>query len=110
MPGDIIIRKKYQDRLLPFVRKQLIKVLTGQRRVGKSYILKQTILHINQSDPSANIIYINKENLNFDSIKTATDLNDYVLSNTREGVANYVFVDEIQEIGQFEKAMRSLLL
>jgi predicted AAA+ superfamily ATPase len=110
MPGDIIIRKKYQDRLLPFVRKQLIKVLTGQRRVGKSYILKQTILHINQSDPSANILYINKENLTFDSIKTATDLNDYVLKNTKEGVANYVFVDEIQEIKQFEKAMRSLLL
>jgi len=110
MQGDIIIRKKYQDRLLPFVGKQLIKVLTGQRRVGKSYILKQTMLHINQNDPSANILYINKENLTFDGIKTAADLNDYVLQNTREGVTNYVFVDEIQEIAQFEKAMRSLLL
>jgi predicted AAA+ superfamily ATPase len=110
MQEDIIIRKKYQDRILPFMGKQIIKVLTGQRRVGKSYILRQLMLHIGQNDPSANIIYINKENLTFDSIKTAADLHDYVLKNTREGIRNYVLVDEIQEIEQFEKAMRSLLL
>ncbi len=110
MQEDIIIRKKYQDQLLPFHGKPLIKVLTGQRRVGKSYILKQTIQHIEQEDKSANILYINKENLVFDSIKTASDLNDYVQKNTMPGVKNYVFIDEIQEIEQFEKAMRSLLL
>jgi len=110
MPEDIIVRKKYQDMLIPFVGKQLIKVLTGQRRVGKSYILKQTMDFIRQNDPSGHILYINKENLTFDSLKTAADLNDYVLKNTAEGIKNYVFVDEIQEIEQFEKAMRSLLL
>lgn len=110
MKEDIIIRSKYSDRMLPFIGKQLIKVLTGQRRVGKSYILKQTMIHISQNDPNANIVYINKENLAFDGIKTANDLNDYVVNNTKEGVINYIFVDEIQEIEQFEKAMRSLLL
>lgn len=110
MQEDIIIRNKYHNSLLPYIGKQLIKVLTGQRRVGKSYILKQTMLHISKADPSANIIYINKEDLSFDSIKTATDLDEYVRSNTKEGVVNCVFVDEIQEIFQFEKAMRSLLL
>jgi len=110
MTEDIIIRSKYHNKLLPFIGKQLIKVLTGQRRVGKSYILKQTILQITGNDPTAQIVYINKENLAFDSIKTAEDLNKYVLTNTKEGVRNYVFIDEIQEIEQFEKAMRSLLL
>ena len=110
MAEDIIIRSKYHDKLLPFIGKQIIKVLTGQRRVGKSYILKQTMLQISQDDPNANIIYINKENLAFDTIKTAADLNDYVQLNTKEGVTNYIFIDEIQEIDQFEKAMRSLLL
>lgn len=110
MAEDIIIRSKFHDKLLPFIGKQIIKVLTGQRRVGKSYILKQTMLQISQDDPNANIIYINKENLAFDTIKTAADLNDYVQLNTKEGVTNYIFIDEIQEIDQFEKAMRSLLL
>lgn len=110
MQENIIIRKKYQDMLLPFMGKQLIKVLTGQRRVGKSYILKQTMGFISQNDPSGHIIYINMEDMIFGSIKTAADLNDYVLKNTKEGAKNYVFVDEIQEIESFEKAMRSLLL
>ena len=50
MQEEIIIRKKYHDQLLPFQGKPLIKVLTGQRRVGKSYILKQTIQGIEQED------------------------------------------------------------
>jgi len=110
MQEDIIIRTKYREQLLPFQGKPLIKVLTGQRRVGKSYILKQTIQQIEHDDKSANILYINKENLAFDQIKIASDLNDYVQKHTKEGVKNYVFIDEIQEIDQFEKAMRSLLL
>jgi len=84
--------------------------LTGQRRVGKSTILKQLIQQIEHEEPSANILYINKENLKFDSIKNANDLNDYVQSNSKEGVKNYIFIDEIQEIVEFEKALRSLLL
>jgi len=110
MQEDIIIRPKYHHQLLPFQGKQLIKVLTGQRRVGKSYILKQLIQQIEREDKSANILYINKENMAFDSIKTASDLNDYVQNNSKQGVKNYIFIDEIQEIEQFEKAMRSLLL
>ena len=110
MQEEIIIRQKYHDQMVPFQGKPIIKVLTGQRRVGKSYILKQTIQHIEQVDETANILYINKESLAFEAIKTASDLNDYVLKNTKESVKNYIFVDEIQEITQFEKAMRSLLL
>jgi len=110
MQKDIIIRQKYLDKILPFIQKPLIKVLTGQRRVGKSYILKQTIQYIQEIDKTANIIYINKENIVFDFIKTGIDLNDFVEKETKTEVKNYVFIDEIQEIEEFEKAMRSLLL
>ncbi len=110
MKDTIITRQKYQDKLTPFIGKQIIKVLTGQRRVGKSYILKQTINQILAKNPKAHILYINKEDFRFDSIKTAADLHNYVLKNTKKRVKNYVFIDEIQEIAQFEKALRSLLL
>ncbi len=110
MEYPVISRERYYKKLQPFMGKQLVKVLTGQRRVGKSYILKQIIDYIKQQDSKANILYINKEDLSFEFIRTAIDLNDYVVKNTRKGVKNYIFIDEIQEIAEFEKALRSLLL
>jgi predicted AAA+ superfamily ATPase len=56
-----ISRPVYTDRIKPFIDKEIIKVISGQRRVGKSYILFQLIDFIRLSNPSANIIYINKE-------------------------------------------------
>jgi predicted AAA+ superfamily ATPase len=106
---DLIIRERYAAKIQSYVGKQLIKVITGQRRVGKSYILRQTMAHIRQLDAEAHIIYVDKENMKFADIKAAEDLNRYVHQNTKQGVVNYVFIDEIQEIAQFEKAMRSLL-
>ena len=110
MEEDIIIREKYLKKIIPFFNKQLIKVLTGQRRVGKSYILKQIVQHIKQTNNESHIIYVDKEDLNFVGIKSALDLNDYVKTNTKPGIKNYIFIDEIQEIDQFEIALRSLLL
>jgi predicted AAA+ superfamily ATPase len=78
--------------------------------VGKSYLLYQIINYLKSDDPNANIIYINKEDLQFDSIKDAASLNEYVLSQSRPDVINYIFIDEIQDIVDFEKALRSLLL
>ena len=109
MENEVIFRKRYSDKIKPFIGKQIIKVLTGQRRVGKSYVLKQTIKHIKRFDKGANIIYIDKEDLAFDGIKTAEGLYEYVKDKTAKKVKNYVFIDEIQEIREFERAMRSLL-
>ena len=109
MENDVIQRKRYSDKIKPFIGKQIIKVLTGQRRVGKSYVLKQIIEQIWQLDKNANIIYIDMEDLFFDFIKTAEDLNKYIKSKTIDKNKNYVFIDEIQEIKKFEKTMRSLL-
>lgn len=107
---DIITRDRYMDKTASFIGKQLIKVFTGQRRVGKSYVLKQTVRHIRRADKKAHIIYIDKEDLSFAGIRSAADLHGYVKANTKKGAKNYIFIDEIQEIDSFETALRSLLL
>ncbi|MES2446027.1 MAG: ATP-binding protein [Bacteroidota bacterium] len=110
IPSKFITRDKYIAKIEPFLGKSIIKVLTGQRRVGKSYLIFQLISYVKQKDENANIIYINKEDLQFDFIKNANDLNQYVASKLKNKQINYIFIDEIQDIIDFEKALRSLLL
>ncbi len=110
IPSQITSRDAYVNQIKPFIRKGLIKVLSGQRRVGKSYLLFQLIHFIQSQDPTGNIIYINKEDLQFDAIRDAASLNEYILSVSKQNVPNYIFIDEIQDIVEFEKALRSLLL
>ncbi|MDP2112646.1 MAG: ATP-binding protein [Bacteroidota bacterium] len=110
IPSKVLKRDSYVSRIIPFMRKPIIKVLTGQRRVGKSYLLFQLIEQILKEEPQANVIYINKEDLEFDFIQDAKGLNDYVVSKFKSEGMNYIFIDEIQDITDFEKALRSLLL
>ena len=110
IPTQIIHRKRYLNRLKPFIDKQVIKVLTGQRRVGKSYLLYQLIQYIQATKSKPTIIYINKEDLAFAHIKNAIDLSNYVNENASKNGKSYVFIDEIQDIEDFHVALRSLLL
>jgi len=110
LPEKILSRPRYIDQVKPFMRKNLIKVLSGQRRVGKSYLLFQLMETIRQEEQDAPVIYINKEDLQFDFIRNAQDLHQYILSRKEDGRKNYIFIDEIQDITEFEKALRSLLL
>lgn len=103
-------RKGYIDRIKPFMQKSVAKVLTGQRRVGKSFLLYQLIEDILAEEPDANIIYINLEDFAFSSLQTAEDLHSYIISHSKEKAKNYIFIDEIQDIPGFEKVIRSLLL
>ena len=103
-------RKGYIDRIKPFMQKSVVKVLTGQRRVGKSFLLYQLIEEILGEEPDANIIYINLEDFAFSSLQTAEDLHSYIISHSKEKAKNYIFIDEIQDIPGFEKVIRSLLL
>lgn len=103
-------RKGYIDRIKPFMQKSVAKVLTGQRRVGKSFLLYQLIEEILAEEPDANIIYVNLEDFTFSSLQTAEDLHSYIISHSKEKVKNYIFIDEIQDIPGFEKVIRSLLL
>lgn len=110
IPANLIERETYTRRLEPFLGKPVVKVITGQRRTGKSYILYQIMARIRMEDPGANIIYINKEDTAFDSIRLYSDLIDYIKTKSDRKQRNYIFIDEIQEITDFEKAVRSLLL
>lgn len=109
-PKNIIPRPIYLNKVKPFMGKNLIKVFTGQRRVGKSYLLYQLMQEIQQTENNAHLIYINKEDLAFSAIKNAENLHDYIQQEKSSTQKSHVFIDEIQEIKDFEVALRSLLL
>lgn len=101
-----IVRQKYLDQVKPFINKQIIKVFTGQRRVGKSYLMLQIMDLVKQKNKNAHIIYIDKENYAFEYIQNHTDLTKYLALNTKTHAKTYLFIDEVQEIKDFEKAVR----
>ena len=104
-------RPIYLKKIQPFINKDIIKVLIWQRRVWKSYILFQIIdeLKNNFWVLESQIIYINKELNEFDFIKDYNDLLAYIKNSNWELQAKkYVFIDEIQDITNFEKALRDL--
>lgn len=102
-------RPYYLNKIRPFIGSDLIKVLVGQRRVGKSYILWQLIDEIKRKNKKANIVYINKEENEFDNIINDQDLIVYAEEKIIKNEKNYLFIDEIQEIENFEKALRHLV-
>lgn len=101
MNRQYINRPIYTERIKPFIGKQLIKVLIGQRRVGKSYILIQLMDVIKQMDPQAHIIHVDKELLSFVDIKDSIALYNHVCSHLSDSDTNYLFIDEVQEIADF---------
>ncbi len=105
---EYIEREYYTNRIKPYINKQIIKVFIGQRRVGKSNILLQTIDYIKRENENSNIIYINKELYEFSSIKTSSDLYSVVKESIITGKDNFLFIDEVQDINEFEIAVRSL--
>lgn len=110
IPKTLIRRKTYELKVQPFMRKNIIKVFTGQRRVGKSFLLFQLMESILKDEPKANIIYINLEDFEFSSIQTPEKLYEYIHVLIQKEQRNYIFIDEIQEIEGFEKVVRSLNL
>jgi uncharacterized protein len=82
--------------------------MVGQRRVGKSYLLLQLMDRILEQNAKANIIYINKELFEHDTLRDYKDLMKVVRVQTDSSKENYLFIDEIQDIEHFEKAIRSL--
>lgn len=109
-PEILKIRQRYLKRIAPFIGKSILKILSGQRRVGKTFLIFQIIDQIKELNPDANIICINCEDLDFSFIRNGKELNSYILSKWKEGVSNHIFIDEIQEIEEYEKTLSSLLL
>jgi len=106
---NYIKRPYYSTRIIPFIDKQIIKVLTGQRRVGKSFVLYQLMDEIKKRNKKANIVYINRELEEFLFIQDNKDLNNYLKDKWQEGKSNYLIIDEVQEIRNFQLTLRSAL-
>ncbi|MFM7103902.1 MAG: ATP-binding protein, partial [Flavobacteriales bacterium] len=89
--------------------KSLIKVLVGQRRVGKSVLLSQLMEIIQRTEKNTQIIYINKELHEFRDIVHADDLMHYLNKNIKKRKRVALFIDEVQDIESFETALRDLV-
>lgn len=102
---NIISRDEYIQRIEHYLGKQTIIVLTGQRRVGKSFVLKDFARRKQQDN--ANVIYIDKESKAFDAITNHIELNLYIDSHLSQTTTNYILIDEVQDIKDFEKSVRA---
>jgi len=104
-------RTDYSDRILAYTGNRLVKVLVGQRRTGKSYILRQLIDKLIKKGISRNnILYINKEYTDFDFITDNTDLDNFVKFYKKHlNVSGkvFLFIDEIQNIAGWEHVVNS---
>lgn len=103
---NAILRQSYLDKIEHHLGKDTIIILTGQRRIGKSYILRLFKDKVSK-EAGANVIFIDKEKHEYDEIKTYRDLNAYIDERRNKAMKNYILVDEIQDIEEFEKSVRS---
>lgn len=104
---NTIKRKLYLSKIRKYYEIDLIKVLTGIRRSGKSIILKQIIEEISENNPIDHIIYLNFEDFEFEEINNAKKLYDYIKPLIQDEKKYYLFFDEIQHVQDFEKVITS---
>lgn len=106
----MIDRPEYMKQLISFRDKDLIKVVTGVRRCGKSTLFDLYIDYLYSDGVGENeVTHINLEDHEFDFIKDYNDLYDYVNSKLTKG-QNYIFLDEVQRVDGFQKACDSLYI
>lgn len=103
----LIEREFYLEKLKSVTETPDIKVITGVRRSGKSKLLDAFIDWIKETDRNANIIHINYNLFEFDSIKTAPALNSYVEEHYQSNKNNFLLIDEVQLCSDFEKVINS---
>ena len=99
-------RPIYIEKVRNYMYRNIIKVFVGQRRVGKSVLLRQVSELIIKEKSNANVIFISKEDLAFEFIRNYQDLVNYSESKRQSDAENFLFIDEIQDIEDFEKALR----
>ena len=101
---EIISRERYLKKVENWIGKENVIVLTGQRRVGKSFVLKD---FVRQHEREANIIYVDKEKRQFRFLENGDQLGDYIEERMDIEKHNIILVDEIQDIDGWEKPIRS---
>ena len=107
----MVIRKEYLSRLLAWKNEQVIKVVTGIRRCGKSTLLKQFQEHLLEEGVSQEqIISINFEDLDYEDLLDYKALYAYIKERLCPDKMTYIFLDEIQKVDSFQKAVDSLFI
>lgn len=105
----MIIRERYLKLIRPFYDQDLIKVLIGIRRSGKSVILTQIMDELKQkSIDSKHIIYMNFEDYDYEAYTDPQKLNDYIKEKINDDEKYYIFFDEIQNVDKWERVVNSL--
>ncbi len=104
----LINRPLYLRQLEDLINTPDIKIITGIRRAGKSKLLSAFSKQIHRQDASANIISIDLTRIKFEHLKEYHALNDYIEANYKEGVNNYLMIDEVQLCDNFEITINSL--
>ena len=103
-----IKRERYLSKIRPFYEVDLIKVLTGVRRCGKSVLLTQIKDELLQKGiDEAHIIEVNFEDISFEKIRTTNKLDSYIKKRIQDKDKYYIFLDEIQHVRSFEKVLTS---
>lgn len=106
-----IYREQYINKLISLKDKNIIKVLTGIRRCGKSTILQEFKNYLLQNNVNKeNIIFLNLDDKSNKHLLDSDILHDYILNNINTNKQNYIFLDEIQNVPEFEKCINSLFL
>lgn len=107
----IVQRKEYLDTLKKWREKQIIKVVTGVRRCGKSTLFSLYINYLIDSGVSENqIIYVNLEEIEHENLLDYKALYDYIKERLVKGKYTYIFIDEVQQCKFFEKVIDSLYI
>ena len=102
-------REMYLSRIRGFYDSDLIKILVGIRRCGKSVILKQIMNEVKEKKVDENhIIYVNFELIEFEELQDYKKLNKYIKEKIKDDKKYYVFLDEIQKVIKFEEVVNSL--
>lgn len=102
-----IKRETYLSVLRKYYDVDLIKVLTGVRRCGKSFLLKQIMEELLERNPADHILYVNFEDFEYSELDSAQKLHTYVKEQLKDEGKYYLFFDEIQHVSEFEKALAS---
>ncbi len=105
---DYINRNNYLEKLIRLQNTPDIKVITGIRRCGKSVLLKQFIEYLKLNDKSVNIISINLQDLEYDSLLDYHNLHSYIMDKYIKSRHNVLLIDEVQLCNKFELAINSL--
>jgi len=104
----MVKREIYLKRIRPFYHSEMVKVITGIRRCGKSTIIKQIIKELEDGGiPESRIVYINFEDYKFKELWDADSFYEYVEKKISEGKKYYLLFDEIQNVNKFELAVNS---